>query len=57
MRTLMACAALAAASAAGAHDGHGGHGEAPVHLHPFDLVGLALVIAGVAWWLWRRSQR
>jgi hypothetical protein len=55
MRTFLASIALAAAAAAAAHEGHG---EAlPVHTHGFDLLGVGLMVAVVAWWLWQRGQR
>ena len=54
MRTFMALAAALASGLAAAHEGHG---EAPLHTHSFDLLGLGALIAAVAWWLWRRSQR
>jgi hypothetical protein len=54
MRTLLALSSWAAAGAAVAHDGHG---DTSLHSHAFDVLGLAGVIAAVAWWLWQRSQR
>ena len=54
MRTFLACVAFAAATAVAAHDGH--REALPVHAHGFDLLGLGLMVAAAAWWLWRRQR-
>jgi hypothetical protein len=56
MRTFLASVAVAAvANAATAHEGHGD--AAALHGHGFDLLGIGVLLAALAWWLWQRRPR